>query len=415
MNWKYSSILLAATALTVAAADWPQWRGPQRDGIAGPGERLMEKIPADVAPAWKISIGPGFSSAVVAGDKIVFVDGDSDQETAHCINAKDGKELWKQPFAAIYTDEWGSGTRATPIIDGGRVYAQSCNGEFRCFDLATGKTVWGTSFEKDFGVKFLGSKANEGTASRRGNNGSPVIDKDLVFVPVGATDGAAVVAFNKETGKVVWKSGSDEAAYSSLMVADLAGVRQVVVFTAEALCGFQRDNGKPLWRFPIATQAKRHACTPVIIGDNIIVNTFTYGMACYTISKKGNDLGVTESWRNKNTKINLATPVLVGGFLYTHGPSKNYQCVDASNGNVKWTQAGFGEQVSATVVVGDKLVVVTDFGEMVVIKPSPDRYQELARVQVCGKTWSHPAFASGKLYVRDNRELVCLPIGESKR
>jgi outer membrane protein assembly factor BamB len=411
------ALLLAAllTSLCVSAADWPWWLGPTHDGHAGAGEKLKEKIPADLTPVFKLQIGTGFSGPVVAGDHLVYVDGVAENEVAHCVDLKSTQEVWQQAFAKKYTDEWGSGTRATPIIDDNRVYAQSCNGEFRCFNLADGKVIWAVSFEKDFGVKFLGSKANEGTASRRGNDGSPVIDRDLIFVPVGQTDGASVVALKKDTGKAVWKSGNDEAAYSSIVVADIAGVRQVVHFNAEGLAGYARDDGKLLWRVPIVTNAKRHAMTPVIIGDNIVINTHTVGMISYLISKDGDKMTAKESWRNKDLKINLSTPVLVGGFLYNHGPNRNYVCVDASNGQTKWTQSGFGEQVSSTIVVGDKLVVVTDTGELLILKPNPNRYEELARMQVCGKTWNFPAFADGKIYVRDQREIACYAIGESTR
>src|SRR5438270_262006 len=125
----------------------------------------------------------------------------------------------------MYSDEWGPGPRSTPILDGRRVYVQSCKGELRCLDLANGKVVWGVSFEKDFGVTFVGSKANEGTASRRGYNGYGVIDGGRIFLPVGSTAGASLVCFSKQTGKILWKSQNDEAAYSSLMIATLAGVK----------------------------------------------------------------------------------------------------------------------------------------------------------------------------------------------
>ena len=178
------------TALSLAAADWPQWLGPTHDGHAGAGEKLKDKISPDLTPVFKLPIGTGFSGPVVAGNRLVFVDGVGDNEVAHCVDLKTQKEIWKQAFAPKYIDEWGSGTRATPIIDGNRVYAQACNGEFRCFNLADGKIIWATSFEKDFGVKFLGSKAKEGTAARRGNDGSPIVDGELIFVPVGQTEAA---------------------------------------------------------------------------------------------------------------------------------------------------------------------------------------------------------------------------------
>lgn len=414
MNPLALASILAAT-LSLGAADWPQWRGPTRDGQAGPGEILPDKLPADMKSDWKLSIGGGFSSPTVVGEKLVYMDGDGTQEAAHCLDAKTGRELWKQPIAPDFSDEWGHGTRSTPIIDDGRAYVTSCNGEFRCLDLATSKILWSASFEKDFGVKFLGSKANEGTASRRGNNGSPAIDGKAIFVPVGSTDGASLVAFDKEKGAVLWKAGNDEAAYSSPLIVDMAGVRQVIYLNAEGLCGFRRGDGKLLWRVPIVTGAKRHACTPVIVGDNIVMNSYTYGMASFLVSKNGDEVTAKEAWRNKDIKINLATPVLVGGFLYSHGPNKNYVCVDAANGQIKWTQPGFGEQVSHTTAFGDKLAVTTDAGQLIILKANPNHYEELARAQVCGKTWSFPAWANGKLYIRDNRELACYTISEAIR
>jgi len=204
--------MLAATRLL--AGDWPQWHGPSRDCRIPDGEPLPASLPGDLKAVWKTPVGSGFSSPVVAGGRLVYLDENGKEEVAHLLDAATGKEIWKVPFADRFEDEWGAGPRSTPFVDGDRVYAQSCSGEFRCFALADGKVIWGTSFQKDFGVKFLGSKASSGTATRRGNNGSGIVDGGAVIVPVGSTEGATLVAFDKLTGKILWKSGDDEAAYS---------------------------------------------------------------------------------------------------------------------------------------------------------------------------------------------------------
>src|SRR5262245_36252219 len=201
-------------APNLISSDWPQWHGPSRDCRLPEGAKLPTALPKDPKPLWKLPIGGGHSSPVVSGGKLVYLDEDGKFEVAHLLDAKTGKENWRTPLANRYEDEWGAGPRSTPFVDGDRVYAQSCNGEFRCLDLADGKEIWGVSFEKDFGVKFLGSKANEGTASRRGNNGSGIVDGAAVIVPVGSPDGT-LVCFDKLNGRVLWKAGSDEAAYSS--------------------------------------------------------------------------------------------------------------------------------------------------------------------------------------------------------
>src|SRR5687768_11483064 len=318
--------------------DWPQWRGPNRTGYAADAPTITS-LPKELKPLWKIDVGGGFASPVVRGDALVYVDENGSRELAHRLDAATGKEVWKIDYAKMESDEWGAGPRATPIIDCFRrgtaeghcgVYIQSMNGEFRCLDLASGKTIWQTSFEKDFGVKFLGSKANEGTASRRGNNGSGVIAGDKLVLPVGNTEGASLVCFNKKDGKVLWKSGSDEAAYSSLVTATLAGVPQVVAFTADALLGAALEDGKILWRVPLKTNAKRHAATPVIDGDNVIVNSHTIGLVAFRISKDTGGFEASPAWANQALKINLATPVLVDGHLYCQGASKDYVCAEAA-------------------------------------------------------------------------------------
>lgn len=400
-------------AITGWSADWPQWRGPHRDGHAT-GEAAPKKLPTELKPVWKISVGGGFSAPVISGALVVYLDEHDGKEIAHARKALDGTEVWHTEYTESFGDEWGTGPRATPIIDGDRVYVQGCNGEFRALQLKDGKEIWKASYEKDFGVKFLGSKAREGTASRRGNNGSGVITGDRIVLPVGNTDGASLACFAKISGKVLWKTGTDEAAYSSFLEATLAGQKQVVALTADALLGADPGNGKILWRVPLKTNAKRHAASPVLLGsDMVTVNSHSFGLLCYKITRDSGGWQATEAWANKDLKINLATPVLEGGHLYCQGAKKDYVCVDATTGKLNWSQPGFGsgqKDYASTISVGGKLLVLTEDGTLVLIAPNPAKYTELGRIQICGNTWSHPAYSDGKLYVRDGRSLQCLDL-----
>ncbi len=400
--------------LRAATSDWPQWHGPNRDGLAPTGAPVPTALPKELKPLWKIPVGGGFAAPVVAGGKLVYLDENGEQEIAHLLDAATGREIWKAPFSERSADEWGAGPRATPIMDGNRVYVQSTSGEFRCLNLADGKLIWGVSFEKDFGVKFLGYKANSGTATRRGNNGSGVVDGNAVIVPVGSTEGASLVCFDKLTGKQLWKVGEDEAAYSSLMVATLAGVKHVIAFTATALLGVDRQTGKLLWRVPLKSGANRHACTPVIAGDTITVASQTLGLVCTRIAKAaGGGVEATSAWVNKDLKINLATPALAGHYFYCQGATKDFVCVEAKTGEVKWSQPGFGNgkrDYASTIVVGKNLLVLTEDGQLLLLATNPEKYTELGRLQVCGGTWSFPAYANGHLFVRDGRELSCLSL-----
>jgi outer membrane protein assembly factor BamB len=417
MNFSRSlGMLVCACAVQTNAGDWPQWRGPERTGHADSREQSLNSLSASPKPFWRKEIGGGFSSPVIAKGKLAYLDAQNGKEVAHLVDAASGKELWQNEYGDMFEDEWGPGPRSTPILDENRLYVQSCKGEFRCLDIENGKVLWATSFEKDFGVHFLGSKANEGTASRRGNDGSGIIDGEHIFLPVGA-NGASLVCFDKRSGKVIWKSQSDEAAYSSLMLANIAGMRQVVYYSADALMGIAPDSGKLLWRIPLRTDAKRHAATPIVFGDSVIVNSQTIGLVCIKIAKDGDSLKATPSWENKQLKINISTPVLVDHFLYSQGVGRNLVCVDANDGKLIWSQEGFGEKYSSIIAIGTTLLVVTDRGELVMVAADNSKYTELGRLQICGKTWNHPAYSDGKLYVREGLtsgwKLSCLGLLKS--
>jgi len=390
-----------------ASDTWPQWLGPNRNGTLASATVVPASIPSDLKSTWRIQIGGGFSSPVLVGDALVYVDDNLGQETAHCVNARTGKQNWAAALAPTFQDEWGAGTRSTPCIDEDRVYALSCNGEFRCLSLKDGKVIWGTSFEKDFGVKFLGSKANEGTSSRRGNNGSALVSGEFAYVPVGSTNGAMLVCFNKRNGKPLWITGADETAYSSPVLGKLAGKEQLVFLSAEALMGIDPGAGEVLWRVPLKTNAKRHAATPLIYEDSVIVNSHTFGVIRFAIEKKDGKFSARQEWANRQLAINLATPVIVEHQLYSQGPAKDFISADVLTGKQNWSQPGFGKDYSATLVFGKNLLTITDDGQLVLIEPNPVKYVERVRTQICGKNWNFPAYAEGKLYVRDNRELAC--------
>ena len=390
-------------------ADWPQWLGPNRDGHSSSGDVLV--VPKSMPqPAWKLEIGGGFSSPIVSAGKLIYMDDHEGTETVHCLDAFAGKEIWQAPISPAYSDEWGTGTRSTPSIDGNRVYILSCIGELRCLSLKDGKVLWGKSFDKDFGVKFLGSKANEGTARRRGNNGSPLIDGPDLIAPVGSPEKGTLICFDKMTGAQKWSSGEDEAAYSSPIVHTFGGIKQVIYINADALTGTDRQTGKQLWRIPLKTNAKRHASTPIVFEDSVIVNSHTFGLLAFQVTKEADGAAASKKWVNTNMKINLSTLVLFDGFLYGQGPAKNFACVDAATGLARWVQTGFGKENSSTMAIGKNLAVLTDEGEMVFIDPSPNGYKELLRTQVCGKNWNFPAFSDSTLFVRDYHQLQAFPL-----
>jgi outer membrane protein assembly factor BamB len=374
------------------------------------GESAPASLPSELVPVWRRSIGPGFSSPVVSGGQLCYLDEQSGQETAHLLSLASRQELWSQPCGESFGDEWGSGPRSTPVIDADRVYVQTCKGEFRCLALADGHTLWRTHFEKDYGVVFVGTKVLEGAAVRRGHNSSPLVDGERIYVTVGSTNGSTLVCFNKSTGAVLWRSLSDETAYSSPVLATLAGVRQVVLFTADALAGVEPATGGVLWRVPVRTEAKRHALTPVLLpGDRVVVASHSYGMLCVRIERDGDTLKPVTAWLNKELRVNLSTPTLVGDSLFGFGAHGDYVCVAGDTGRVQWSQPGFGKGIktdfASTTAVGNRLLVLNDAGQLFLIAPDPAQYRLLGQSQACGKSWSSPAYSRGHLYVRDGRQL----------
>ncbi|HRI14374.1 MAG TPA: PQQ-like beta-propeller repeat protein [Verrucomicrobiota bacterium] len=391
-----------ASWLVAEAGDWPQWRGPHRDGQTS--ESVPAQLPSTPEVLWRVPLGHGYSAPIVAGQIVLVMDDTGGQETAHALAAATGKKLWSVPLGDSFADEFEPGPRCTPVIEGDRVYAQTAKGELRCLSLADGSTRWRTNFA-DFGATWNPDRnSGGGAANRRGNCGSPVITGDRLLVQVGSTNGASIVAFDKLTGRVLWKSQNDLTCYSSPVVARLAGRPQFVTATCEGLLALAPENGSVLWRVPFKTGANRNVLTPLLLDDTVYFASYTTGLRAVKVQPSGAGVEPVEQWLNRDLKVNLSSPVAVGGFIYGLGPSKDFICVDRAAGQKKWAQSGFGD-VAATIAAGDRLLVLTDLGELRVLAANPDHYEELGRVQVSGKTYSHPALANGVLYVRDPREL----------
>jgi outer membrane protein assembly factor BamB len=196
-------------------------------------------------------------------------------------------------------------------------------------------------------------------------------------------------------------------------VATLAGVRQVVHFTADALMGVEEQSGKILWRIPLKTGAKRHACTPVIGPDSVIVASTSIGTRKFNIVKHGSEVAAEEGWVNSSCKTILGTPTLLGKYLFTLGPNDHteLECLDFGTGAQIWTQPGFGDYASLTTV-NDKILVLNSSGELVLIKADPTKYVELGRVQLCAKTWASPAYSDGKIYVKDEASVTAIALAQ---
>ncbi len=406
----------ALSSVNTRAEDWPQWRGPLRTGEAVGGDAELAALPAELKVVWRTDAGGGFASPVVAGGRVTFLDDREGRETVHLLDAASGRRIWQADLDSSHKDGFGIGPRCTPVIEGERVYAQSAKGELRCLTLADGKVLWRKNYVEDFGAVYIGEKGKASGASRHGASGAPLVDGERLLAQVGSAQGASVVAFDKATGAVLWKAENDQSAYAGLFLAPVAGVRQVLSFTAEGLIGLAPETGRLLWRVPYKTALGRHVTTPVVAGDLVLVASHQIGLAATRLAADGSGgLGAAEAWSNRELGFNFSSPVVVGGHLYGLAPGKKVVCVDLQTGKTTWGQEGLIQTSSdraeaAFLVFKNRVLMLNDTGELVLFAADPMAYREVGRLQVCGKNWCNPAYANGRLYLRDEKELLCVEL-----
>jgi len=383
-------LLLAQSA---RADDWPQWRGPDRNGISK-GTGWLAKWP-DEGPKklWEGSVGVGYSSFSVSKGHVYTMGNVQDTDVVSCFDAETGKLVWKHEYACAAKDPNGyHGTRCTPTVDGDRVYTLSRHGNFFYLDAGSGKVLWSKDFIKD----LSGREPLNGTREGWGFAGSPLIEKSWVLSEVGGASGASVVAFDKATGDVVWKAGNDVPGYASLLAFENGGERCFVQFSTDQVIGHRMKDGSELWRFPWKTSYGVNAATPIIEGDQMFLSS-GYGFGCALL--KVAPTGATEVWRNKTMRNHVNSCVLVGGYLYGFDENE-LKCLDWKTGEVKWGAKDYGK--GSLMVADGKLILYGGSGKLGLAEVSPEAFKQICSFQaLAGKdTWAPPVLAYGRIYVR---------------
>jgi outer membrane protein assembly factor BamB len=403
------ALLLSAATRPAAAQDWPQWRGPARDGLA-PGVPLPDPWPKSLPPAWSVEVGLGYSSPVIAGDKVVAFTRQGEEEVTHCLGVADGKPLWRDTCAApykphLYSAKHGKGPFATPALADGKVYTFGISGTLSCLDLASGKVVWRKTFAEQF----------KPTYPTWGASNSPLVEGGLCILGVGGTDAGCLAAFEKDTGKEAWTLKADGPGYGSPIAADLLGQRCVVTLTSAKVVGATAAKGKLLWEIPFKTSYEQNATTPVAGKDTVVFSGYNLGTHAYRLSAEGESVTAKKLWENGGASMFLSSPVLVGEHVYglAQRGGGTLVCLKLSDGQAAWSSPGrLGEYVSL-VAAGDKLLVLTTEGELLVVAADPSAYKEIARTRVTQRpTWSHLALTPGRLWVKDKTHLTCLALAK---
>lgn len=387
----------------MADADWPQWRGPDRTGIAT--ETGLSKTWPTAGPPvlWSISgLGEGYGSVAIKGDRM-FVQGvKAGQSAVFCLNRADGKTLWVKQIGASLGQDRGPGPRSTPTIDNDRLFALTENGDLGCLKLSDGSVVWSRNILKDFGgrnPKWLISE-------------SPLVDGNRLIVTPGG-DGASIVALDKTTGKTVWttKELSDGAGYSSCVVADIQGVRTIVGFTDRAGVGVRASDGKLMWRYEPVSNRTANITTPVV-HDNKVFYTSAYGTGCALLDLKaeGGEIKAREVYFNREMMNHHGGVVLINGYLYGFN-NAILSCIEFATGKLVWRDRSVGK---GTLTFADgQLFLLSENNVVGLAEATPAGYREKGRFQIADQgwpSWAHPVVSAGKLYIRNQGTLTCYDV-----
>ena len=398
------AVALAATVVTQAANDWPQYLGPSRNGVyAGPA--LADAWGANGPKAvWRKQVGQGFAGPAVVGNRVILFHRVGNEEVLESLDAATGDAVWRCAYQTRYRDDFGfdEGPRAVPVVADGVIYTFGAEGQLHAVDLAKGTRLWSEDTMKRFGVPkgFFGAA------------GSPLVEGGRVIANVGG-DKAGIVAFEAKTGKVLWSATDDDASYSSGVAATIGGHRLGVFLTRDSLVGLDPASGmvqfQRRWRARIA--ASVNAATPIIVGDEIFVSA-QYGPGAGVLRVNGSQLA--DVWTSDDVLSNhYATSVFYNGYLYGfHGRQEfgpSFRAVEFQTGTVKWSQEQF--RAGSVLLAGDRLLITREGGELILASASPQAFKPIARAQILqGVVRPYPALADGLLYVRNENTLVCLDL-----
>jgi outer membrane protein assembly factor BamB len=397
-------VLGIAATLPLGAEDWPQFLGPERNGIYR-GPALTESWPAQgPRVVWRKNIGHGFSGPVVAQGRIILFHRVGNEEVVESLDSRTGATQWRFAYPSSYRDDFGfdEGPRAVPVVADGIVYTFGAEGQLHAIDLAKGTRVWSEDTMRRFAVRkgFFGAA------------GSPLVEDGRVLANIGGRN-AGIVAFDAKTGKVLWTATNDEASYSSPAGATIAGSRVAIFLTRGGILGLNPSTGmvrfqRP-WRARMA--ASVNVATPLVIGDLMFVSA-EYGPGAGVFRLEGSML--KELWTSDEALTNhYATSVHYAGHLYGfHGRQEfgqSFRAIELQTGKVRWSEERFG--AGTVTLAGTRLLILRERGELVLAAASPDRFNPLARAQILtGTVRAYPALSDGFLFARNDNTLICLDL-----
>jgi len=395
-----SLLLLVTFAISErsVATDWPQWRGPNRDGISQE-TGILKNWPNDGPNViWKAPAGDGYSAMSVVDGRLYTMYGTGDDEVAVCLDANTGEQLWRFRMDSKFEEYWGHGTRATPTVDGNVVYVISAKSKLYALDAKTGKEIWGHDLVK----KFDAQVPRWGTAT------SPLVYGEQLIVDVGGSGDYGIVSFNKKNGEVIWNTPTELPGYSSPIAVDVGGVKQILCFTGKALISVSPEDGRKFWSHRWITSYDVNAATPIFVEpDKVFISSgYDVGCALLKMIPQNGDVKVEELYSSREMRNQFTTCVLIDGHVYGFDEG-TLKCMDVRTQETKWAERGLGK--GSLLYADGHLIVMGERGQLVLVEATPKQYVQKAKAQMLeGRTWTMPTLANGKLYIRNQEEILCL-------
>lgn len=401
----FFSLLFAVWPGKDAKNDWPQWRGPNRDGISNETGLLKSWPEGGPKVIWTAPSGDGYSGISISQGRFYTMYNQGENEIVVCLDAVTGKEIWRFRSDSKYRNQFGNGPRSTPTVDSELVFTLGAKGKLYALNAKLGAKVWGHDLRKEYGGKM----------PTWGVSTSPLVEGNLLLVDVGGKNGYGIVAFNKENGKVVWKSKTQLPGYSAPIPVTVNGIRQIIFFTGTSLISVSPKDGKQYWRYPWRTSYDVNAATPIFIPPDKVFASSGYDKGAVVLKMKTTNgtVQIEEIWKSRVMRNHFSSSILHGNHLYGFDEA-TLKCVDVNTQEKKWAKRGFGK--GSLIYADGHLIVLSERGKLVLIKATPTEYIEKASAKVFkGKCWTVPTLVNGKLYIRNQKEILCLDISDSKQ
>jgi outer membrane protein assembly factor BamB len=399
---RLASVLLAGwLVMSASAADWPQWRGLERNGIS-PETGLLDTWPKGGPPQiWKTQgLGHGYAALAISHGRLFTQGQRGDHQFVLALDAATGKKLWETATSPAFPQNRGDGPRGTPTVDGNRLFALAGEGTLVSLDARSGGMIWKMNVAEKFG----------GRTPNWGYSESPLVDGSNLIVTPGGPE-AAIVALDKKTGNLMWKSQSDPAAYSSPIAAEVGGIRQIIVFTSDGVVGLRPNNGALLWRYNRVANRTANIATPIFQNGFVFVSS-AYGTGCalLKLTAEGGTVKATEVYFSREMQNHYSTSVVVGESAYGFS-NAILTAMNLETGRVAWRDRSVGKG-SVTYADG-KLYLLSEDGVVGLAEATSVGYRERSRFEIpqgAFPTWTPPVISGGRLYLREQDNLYCFDI-----